>query len=119
MKKSAGNFPPHPNSAIKVKVKFKQLEHVIIITNSLCWCLKLYLPISEVLPVEVWGWVSDFGTGIDSDLDTSSDTLTLSEVTLVSSPSAVSISFCMACIGRSILVTHVLLLHCKGSLSLP
>ena len=25
LKKSAGNFPTHPNAAIKVKVKFKQL----------------------------------------------------------------------------------------------
>ena len=64
---------------------------------SICQCQQLHLPIVEVLSVEVCDWVGDFGTGLGSDLGTSSDTLTLSEVTLVlclSSPSAVSISFC-------------------------
>ena len=63
---------------------------------SVCQCQQLHLPIVEVLSV-VWDWVGDFGTGFGSDLGTSSDTLTLSEVTLdscLSSPSAVSISFC-------------------------
>ena len=48
-------------------------------------CVSSAIPISEVPSVEVWDWVSDFGTELGSDLSTSS---------CMPSPSGVSMSFC-------------------------
>ena len=76
-----------------------------IITISACWYIQLYLPISEILYVVVWDWVGNFGTGLSSDLGTSSESLldvTLLSVSCLPSPRTLFSSSCRSliiCIG--------------------